>query len=482
MARSRLNCCCSAWRPVLALENLLGRCAQEKKTAIVFIATAQTPGELVYGGALGTYGPPALVDSPLKYEKFDQINDNYRLRFRNLVSSFVKRSGNILIERHIFARKKDKKFKAFSGRYKALNNFLEVIPQNPINGLIETKKVEAFETWIKENHKCKLPGRSTDSPEDMARIQWFNQPENNGLNWDPNFICTDLIVFGSAADQELADYDRAPDFMDIEIDWEFGLQSIDLGVQAEGRVVKPLYKDELEHRINFLGFTCCTLDSFIRCLQTRVEGVSNYLGLEVSSRVVDEEPWSSLWRARNSSSAPAPVAKPRPANLVREMPPAAVIQDKASFEIFISYSHRDHRLLEELKTYLVPLERSGLIFWSDPDIRGGNNFSEVIDEKLNTAKIILLLVSADFLKSNYCYSIEMTRALERHELKEARVVPIILRPSDWKNTPLSKLQVLPSNGKPLKNWANRENAYQHIVEEIRAIVAEIKASSGGIKA
>src|SRR2546421_1670343 len=121
-------------------------------------------------------------------------------------------------------------------------------------------------------------------------------------------------------------------------------------------------------------------------------------------------------------------------------------------EIFCCYAHKDKQLLEELKSHLRPLQRQGLIsIWNDSDISPGSNWEEAIHSHLTTAHIILLLVSPDFMASEYCYSTEMKQAMERHERGEAKVIPIILRPVNWQGI-LGKLQALPTDGKPVTNW------------------------------
>src|SRR5437899_10172103 len=101
-------------------------------------------------------------------------------------------------------------------------------------------------------------------------------------------------------------------------------------------------------------------------------------------------------------------------------------------KVFCCYAHENEPLLKRLKTYLTPMQRQGLIhIWHDRDISAGTAWEQEIREQLNTAQIILLLVSPDFMASDYCYSIEMQRALERHKRKEARVIPVILRSIDW---------------------------------------------------
>src|SRR5713101_1817547 len=95
-------------------------------------------------------------------------------------------------------------------------------------------------------------------------------------------------------------------------------------------------------------------------------------------------------------------------------------------EIFCCYARKDQPLLNELKAHLMPLQRQGLVtIWADTDIDAGTEWEREIEKHLKTAQIILLLVSPDFIASEYCYSKEMLRAMERHEAGEAHVVPII---------------------------------------------------------
>src|SRR6266699_3441905 len=112
--------------------------------------------------------------------------------------------------------------------------------------------------------------------------------------------------------------------------------------------------------------------------------------------------------------------------------------------IFFCYTHEDEPLLVKLKSHLSPLQREQLInMWHDRDISAGIEWEREIDNHLNTAQIILLLVSPDFMNSEYCYSIEMKRALERYKAGEVIVIPVILRHCLWKRSPIGKLQVLP---------------------------------------
>jgi TIR domain len=150
-------------------------------------------------------------------------------------------------------------------------------------------------------------------------------------------------------------------------------------------------------------------------------------------------------------------------------------------EIFCCYARKDQSLLKELVIHLTPLQRRGLIvIKSDININAGAVWEEEIKKHLNTAQIILLLISPDFIASEYCYSTEMQQALERHDSGEARVIPIILRPTNWKGAPFDKLQVLPTNAKPVtdrRSWLTEDEALNDVAEGIRIVVEGISKSS-----
>jgi hypothetical protein len=147
-------------------------------------------------------------------------------------------------------------------------------------------------------------------------------------------------------------------------------------------------------------------------------------------------------------------------------------------EIFYSYSHRDEKLREKLHTHLAVLQRGRLISeWHDRKITAGDAWKGCIDERLKSAGIILLLVSPDFVASDYCYDVELRHALKRHRRGDARVIPIILRPCEWKFTPFAALQSLPTDGKPITTWTNRDKAFLEIANGIRKAVLELAALS-----
>lgn len=142
-----------------------------------------------------------------------------------------------------------------------------------------------------------------------------------------------------------------------------------------------------------------------------------------------------------------------------------------AMKVFYCYARKDKALRDELEKHLEPLRRSGQItVWYDREIQPGMEWKREIDKHLNASDIFLLLISPNFMRSDYCYGVEMRRALERHETGEARVVPIILRPVDWKSTPVGELQVLPAEGKPIITWRRRDEAFQDVAKGIGNLV------------
>src|SRR5215510_4817146 len=144
---------------------------------------------------------------------------------------------------------------------------------------------------------------------------------------------------------------------------------------------------------------------------------------------------------------------------------------RSSIRLFISYAHRDEDLRQELDNHLSNLRRQQIISgWHDRRIAPGQEWAEQIDNALNEAQIILLLISARFMASDYCYAKEMVRAIERHDAGEAVVIPIILSACDWQGAPFSKLQALPKDAKPIKAWNDRDEAWLDVVRGLRRVI------------
>jgi hypothetical protein len=144
---------------------------------------------------------------------------------------------------------------------------------------------------------------------------------------------------------------------------------------------------------------------------------------------------------------------------------------RAAVKLFISYSHKDERLKSDLQAHLGSLQREGRIeFWHDREIMPGSHWESVIDDHLEGADVIILLVSADFISSNYCWGVEVARALELHKKRSAIVVPVLVRPVSWEATPLRQFQALPIDGRAVSTWQNRNNAWKQVVEGMKRIV------------
>lgn len=142
--------------------------------------------------------------------------------------------------------------------------------------------------------------------------------------------------------------------------------------------------------------------------------------------------------------------------------------------LFMSYSHKDEALRDELEIHLAMIKREGLISaWHDRRIGAGKPIDDEIDLNLEAAAIILMLASPYFLASDYCYERELKRALERHERGEARVIPVILEPCDWQNSPLGKLRATPADGKPVSKHANIHDGLLEVARDVRDVINEL---------
>lgn len=145
-----------------------------------------------------------------------------------------------------------------------------------------------------------------------------------------------------------------------------------------------------------------------------------------------------------------------------------------TIEVFISYSKQDKELRDGLLAHLRPLERQGIITWHDRQILPGTEWDEEIKARLNAADIILLLLSSDFLATDYCTQVEIPEALRRHEAGEATVMPVILRHCGWRFTDLAAIQAYPEKAKPIKSWMDIDEAFTDVVNGVYLAAKEIK--------
>lgn len=154
-----------------------------------------------------------------------------------------------------------------------------------------------------------------------------------------------------------------------------------------------------------------------------------------------------------------------------------------SVKIFFCYAHEDEPLLNKLKAHLRPLQGQGLIAtWYDRDIGPGSEWEREIKEQLDSAQIILLLISPDFMASDYVNDVELIRAIEKHDRGEARVIPIILRSVYWQVEPLVSLQALPTDGKPIsgRSWHNLDEAFLDVVKGIRKAIEDLSKNNEAV--
>lgn len=143
-------------------------------------------------------------------------------------------------------------------------------------------------------------------------------------------------------------------------------------------------------------------------------------------------------------------------------------------EVFVSCAREDRELQDKLLLYLGPLKRQGIIALYDGVISAGIEWERVINANLESCQLIILLISPYFMNSDYCYCKQMQRAVERHNLGEARVIPVILRPTPlWSVAPFGKLQALPTNGKPVTSWRDKYDAFYNVTQGIQEAIEEL---------
>jgi TIR domain len=144
-----------------------------------------------------------------------------------------------------------------------------------------------------------------------------------------------------------------------------------------------------------------------------------------------------------------------------------------TWRVFYSYSHKDAELRNQIGTFLAPLRHNNKIAeWYDRQIAPGANWQNEISVQLDSAHLVLLLISADFLASDYCFGVEVEKAMRRLKRGEVRIAPILLRPSLWKESPFSELQIIPRDAKPITSWGSSDEALNEVASEIGMLVSE----------
>jgi hypothetical protein len=153
--------------------------------------------------------------------------------------------------------------------------------------------------------------------------------------------------------------------------------------------------------------------------------------------------------------------------------------ERRPVEVFYSYAHEDATLRAKLDTHLAMLRRDqSMTQWHDGEIVAGSGWRQDIAKHLESADVILLLLSPDFLASDFCYIDEMGRALERERTSEATVIPIILRPCEWLHSPLAERKALPTGGRPVTAWPDRDEALHDVAQGIRTVIEAMRVRRG----
>jgi hypothetical protein len=302
-----------------------------------------------------------------------------------------------------------------------LNKFLQEVDPARI-ALLKEEYGEPgeFSRWIRNNHACQLSRLS--SPEKMARIQWFEEPASyRGLDWKANTICTDLIVFGSSTVVEVPKDDFPPTFDDLDIHWEFGLQSIHLGVSAEGRVVQPLHGPYLndEEQVNFLGFKEYSINDFIKCLQG-VQVAENNLEIKKSGYIIEEQPWKEMWEESKRLDSFSHRLRP--------------ISDFSPFryKIFISYSH-DHAF-DIAKGVFGKLKDEGFeeteIFFDEKDLPAGSYLNKKLADGVGGSQAFVILLNKDWADRSQSQEVHQIDEARKKNKEKIRVIPVYLEEMD----------------------------------------------------
>jgi len=147
--------------------------------------------------------------------------------------------------------------------------------------------------------------------------------------------------------------------------------------------------------------------------------------------------------------------------------------ETGAWNVALSYAHSDESLRRQLASYLKILERENLLrVWYDRQILAGDRVHEEISNKFQHADMVLLLVSADFLASDYCHDVEMNACLSRHQRGETVVIPIIVRECPWRTGVLGAFSALPRDGKAVTSWRIREEAWTDVAKGIEALVRD----------
>jgi hypothetical protein len=156
---------------------------------------------------------------------------------------------------------------------------------------------------------------------------------------------------------------------------------------------------------------------------------------------------------------------------------------RGPLQLFLSYARQDHDMAADLRAHLAPLRHEGIVSdWYDRDLVAGADWDSEIRNRLDTADLVIALVSAEFLSSPYAYDVELAHALDLHHRDRLRLIPVIVRNCRWQDLPVARLNVLPAAGRPVTSWDNRDDAWVSVVTGIEAAAREVVKSRGDVVA
>jgi hypothetical protein len=247
------------------------------------------------------------------------------------------------------------------------------------------------------------------------------------------------------------------------------LESMAKMIEEEEEILKSDLKQKGNYLFQF------ELDDYINNLQKTPRWLKHF---QISVNGDDFVNYLSLYREHKNNNPSVQCAHSDKILKVNTFSAFLDQKGKKTLKVFFSYSHTDMDLMQRLHIHLAPLRRMDRIAtWSDREILPGSDWDSTIQENLKTADIILLLVSADFVASNYIWEKELNIALEREERGEAKVLPILLRPLDFSTLKIAEKQMIPKDGggklRPVSLWADKEEALSIVAIKIREAIESL---------
>lgn len=239
--------------------------------------------------------------------------------------------------------------------------------------------------------------------------------------------------------------------------------------------------DQLKLRIQFSVQTSpLDRELFLMKMESQLNLLKTELTYTKALLSKSEEHQALLRQVAEASRAPRALLTPAAIASTANTVTAASDDTAPSLTVVFSYSHKDEALRDELDAHLAVLRRLEIVrTWHDRKLEPGQKWDPAIKEMIYSAHIILLLLSADFFNSDYCYDEELSIAIDRHERGDAVVVPILARPCQWKDTKIAAVHGLPKDMRAVSLWEDRDLAWNDVADGITKIAKRIHSRTGG---